>query len=150
MAFGGQAGTIGLGTGAMWGITFRDFVLDLFEELTGARIYHMYIQPGGVRRDLPEGFEKRIIEVLVKIGERLPEFDRLILNNSVFKDRTVGTGIVDPGWIDEMGLVGPVGRGSGSKRDVRKDSAYEVYPELDFEVPLFRPASQQRERSTPR
>ena len=134
MAFGGQAGTIGLGTGAMWGITFRDFVLDLFEELSGARVYHMYIQPGGVRRDLPEGFEKHVLEVLDKIGERLPEFDRLILNNSVFKDRTVGVGIVKPEWISELGLVGPVARGSGSGRDVRKDAPYEAYGELDFDV----------------
>jgi len=134
MAFGGQAGTIGLGTGAMWGITFRDFVLDLFEELSGARIYHIFIQPGGVRKDLPPGFEKRVLEVLAKIGERLPEMDRLILNNAVFKLRTKNVGVVDPQWIQEYGLVGPVARGSGSVRDVRKDAPYEVYDKLDFNV----------------
>lgn len=134
MAFGGQAGTLGLGTGAMWGITFRDFVLDLFEELTGARIYHMFIQPGGVRRDLPDGFENRVKDVLEKIEKRLPEMDRLILDNSVFKDRTVGVGIVKPRWIDELGLVGPVARGSGGSRDLRKDSPYEVYSQLEFDV----------------
>jgi len=134
MAYGGQAGTLGLGTGSMWGITFRDFVLDLFEELTGGRVYHMYIQPGGVRRDLPEGFKGRVLSVLDKICERLPEMDRLILNNSVFRDRTVGVGIVEPAWVNEMGLVGPVARGSGFRRDVRKDAPYEVYGELNFEV----------------
>ncbi|HPF33214.1 MAG TPA: NADH-quinone oxidoreductase subunit D [Candidatus Sabulitectum sp.] len=134
MAFGGQAGTLGLGTGAMWGITLRDFVLDLFEELTGARIYHIYIQPGGVRRDLPEGFHSRVEEVLRTIEERLPELDRLILNNSVFKLRTKGVGVVDPSWIEEYGLVGPVARGSGGVRDVRKDAPYGVYPQLDFQV----------------
>jgi NADH-quinone oxidoreductase subunit D len=134
MAFGGQAGTIGLGTGAMWGITLRDFVLDLFEELSGGRIYHMYIIPGGVRRDLPDGFTDRVLSVLETIEERLPEMDRLILNNSVFKDRTVGVGSVDKSWIREMGLVGPVARGSGSKRDVRKDHPYEAYSLLDFQV----------------
>ncbi len=134
MAFGGQAGTIGLGTGAMWGITLRDFVLDLFEELSGGRIYHMYIIPGGVRRDLPDGFADRVLSVLETIEERLPEMDRLILNNSVFKDRTVGVGPVDKSWIREMGLVGPVARGSGSRRDVRKDHPYEAYSLLDFQV----------------
>lgn len=134
MAFGGQAGTLGLGTGAMWGITLRDFVLDLFEELTGARIYHIYIQPGGVRRDLPEGFDKRIESVLSTIEERLPELDRLILNNAVFKLRTENIGVVKPQWIEEYGLVGPVARGSGSVRDVRKDAPYEVYDKLDFNV----------------
>jgi len=134
MAFGGQAGTLGLGTGAMWGITLRDFVLDLFEELTGARIYHIYIQPGGVRRDLPPGFEKRVMDVLGTIEERLPEFDRLILNNSVFKLRTRNVGVVDPQWIEPYGLVGPVARGSGGERDVRKDAPYEVYDKLNFDV----------------
>ncbi len=134
MAFGGQAGTLGLGTGAMWGITFRDFVLDLFEELTGARVYHIFIQPGGVRRDLPPGFRKRTLEVIKKIEKRLPEFDRLILNNAVFKLRTKNIGIVKPEWIDEYGLVGPVARGSGSVRDLRKDAPYEVYNKLDFSV----------------
>jgi len=134
MAFGGQAGTVGLGTGAMWGITFRDFVLDLFEELTGARVYHIYIQPGGVRRDLPRGFRKRVHLVLNKIEKRLPEFDRLILNNAVFKLRTKGIGVVKPEWIEEYGLVGPVARGSGSVRDVRKDAPYEIYDKLDFDV----------------
>ena len=134
MAFGGQAGTLGLGTGAMWGITFRDFVLDLFEELTGARIYHIYIQPGGVRRDFPPGFQKRVEEVLSKIEERLPELDRLILNNAVFKLRTQNVGVVNPDWIEEYGLVGPVARGSGSVRDVRKDAPYEIYDKLDFDV----------------
>ncbi len=134
MAFGGQAGTLGLGTGAMWGITFRDFVLDLFEELTGARIYHIYIQPGGVRRDLPQGFESRVEAVLTKIQERLPELDRLILNNAVFKLRTKKIGVVKSEWIEEYGLVGPVARGSGSVRDVRKDAPYEIYDKLDFDV----------------
>jgi len=134
MAFGGQAGTIGLGTGAMWGITLRDFILDLFEELTGARIYHIYITPGGVRRDFPEGFSKRVLHVLETIEERLPEFDRLILNNSIFLKRTVDVGVIPPEWIAEYGLVGPVARASGGVRDVRKDAPYEVYRELDFEV----------------
>lgn len=133
MAFGGQAGTIGLGTGAMWGITLRDFVLDLFEELTGARIYHIFIVPGGVRRDLPEGFPDRVRAVLDTIGERMPEFDRLIFDNAVFRARTIGTGVVDPEWVTELGLVGPVARGSGDRRDVRRDAPYEAYGELDFE-----------------
>ncbi len=134
MAFGGQSGTLGLHTAGMWGITFRDFVLDLFEELTGARIYHIYIQPGGVRRDLPEGFEERVEAVLKKIEERLPELDRLVLNNAIFKLRTQGVGIVKPEWIEEYGIVGPVARGSGSTRDIRKDAPYEVYNQLEFDV----------------
>ena len=134
MALGGQAGTIGLGTGAMWGITFRDFILDLLEELSGARIYHMYIIPGGVRRDLPGDFAEHVLEVLDRIEERLPEMDRLIFANSVFKDRTVGVGVIPPEWITELGLTGPVARGSGGTRDVRRAAPYAAYRHLDFDV----------------
>ncbi len=135
MALGGQGGTLGLGTSAQWGITYRDFVLDLLEELTGARIYHMYIMPGGVRRDVPEGFFARVHEVLETIEERLPEFDRLLFDNKVFQVRTVGIGVVRPEWVDELGLVGPVARACGFERDVRKDDPYEIYDKLDFEIP---------------
>lgn len=134
MAFGGQAGTIGLGAASMWGITLRDFVLDLFEELTGGRIYHMYILPGGVRRDLPSGFGGRIRAVLELIEARLPEFDRLIFDNSVFAARTRGVGFVDPSWVAELGLTGPVARGCGVPTDFRRDDPYGVYDRLEWDV----------------
>ncbi len=134
MAYGGQAGSMGLGTAAMWGITMRDFVLDLFEELTGGRIYHIYITPGGVRRDLTPGFGERVLSVLQRLEQRLPEMDRLVLHNAVFRRRAEGVGVVPPAWIDELGIVGPAARGSGSRADIRKADPYEVYGELDFDV----------------
>ena len=134
MALGGQGGTIGLGTAGQWGITYRDFVLDLFEELSGGRIYHMYIQPGGVRRDLPNGFFKRIDRVLETIEERLTEFDRLLFDNEVFHSRTRGIGYIPDAWVDELNLVGPVARACGFPRDVRKDDPYEIYDTLDFDI----------------
>ena len=130
----GQAGTLSLGVGVQWGVYLRDLVLDLFEELTGGRVYHMYIIPGGVRGLLPDGFKKRMEEVLVKIEEFVKNIENLMFNNIVFKKRTKGVGYIKPSWVDKYGIVGPNARAAGFKRDVRKDYPYLVYDKLDFDV----------------
>ncbi len=129
----GQAGTIGLGLGGAWGLYYRELILDRMEELTGARIYHMYILPGGVRGLLPDGFKKRLEENLVKIEEFAKDIDKLIFNNAVFKKRTIGIGHIPNDWVDHYGIVGPVARAAGFKRDVRKDYPYLYYDQLDFD-----------------
>lgn len=126
-------GTMGLGLGYQWGVYLRDLILDRFEELTGGRIYHMYILPGGVRGDLPDGFEKRLEENLQKADAYLKDITKLLFNNAVFKKRAVGTGYIDPSWIDRFGIVGPPARAAGFKRDVRKDYPYLHYDKLDFD-----------------
>ena len=136
MVLGGQAGTMGNGVPPQWMITLRDYILDRFEELTGGRVYHMYIVYGGVRRDLPEGFAARMEENLAEIERYLPYIDDIIFDNAVFRKRTIGVGVVPPEWVDEMGLTGPIVRAMGIPRDTRKDWPYLVYPELDFEVAL--------------
>ena len=130
----GQAGTLSLGIGVQWGVYLRDLVLDLFEELTGGRVYHMYIIPGGVRGLLPDGFKKRMEEVLKKIDEFVKNIEDLMFNNIVFKKRTIGVGYIKPSWVDKYGIVGPNARAAGFKRDVRKDYPYLKYNELDFDV----------------
>ncbi|NOZ93682.1 MAG: NADH-quinone oxidoreductase subunit D [Acidobacteria bacterium] len=134
MTLGGHIGSMGLGAAPNWLIAVRDYVLDRFEELTGGRIYHMYIIYGGVRRDLPEGFGERMEETLTKIEEKLPLVDNVIFDSSVFRRRTVGVGVVPEEWVDEMSLSGPIVRAMGLPRDIRKDFPYLIYPELDFEV----------------
>ncbi len=134
MVLGGQVGSMGLGPVPQWMMTLRDYVLDSFEELSGHRIYHMYIVYGGVRRDLPDGFGARLEKTLRTIEERLPWIDRLMFENAVFRKRAIGIGYVPPEWVDEMSLSGPIVRAMGIPRDVRKDYPYEVYPELDFDV----------------
>jgi len=136
MVLGGQAGTMGNGVPPQWMIALRDYVLDRFEELTGGRVYHMYIVYGGVRRDPPPGFAERMEENLAEIERYLPYIDDIIFNNAVFRKRTIGVGVVPPEWVDEMGLTGPIVRAMGIPRDTRKDWPYLAYPELDFEVAL--------------
>ncbi len=134
MWIGGQSGAFGMGTVAQWTLAHRDYVLDLFEEWTGARIYHMYMTPGGVRGDLPEGWENRAHKVIDAVEKLLEEIRHVMLNNAIFKQRACGLGIIKPDMIDAYGIVGPNARGSGSQRDIRKDQPYLIYDQLDFET----------------
>jgi len=134
MVLGGQIGTMGMGTAPNWTYTLRDFLLDSFEELSGGRIYHMYITYGGVRRDLPPGFALRLEKTLDLIEERLPYLDDLILDSAVFRKRSRGVGVVPREWAEEVGITGPVLRAMGVPSDTRRDYPYLKYPELDFNV----------------
>ena len=133
MYLGGQAGALGQGVIGQWTTYVRDLMLDRFEELTGARIYHMFILPGGVRDGLPEGFQGRMEETLREIERTLKDVWEVMFCNAVLKRRTVGMGVIDPAWLDEYGVTGPNARAAGVANDVRKDAHYLVYTELAFE-----------------
>ncbi|PKN73857.1 MAG: NADH-quinone oxidoreductase subunit NuoD [Candidatus Cloacimonetes bacterium HGW-Cloacimonetes-3] len=132
MWIGGQSGAFGMGTVAQWTMAHRDFVLDLFEEWTGARIYHMYTIPGGVRGDLPEGWDKRAEKTIAAVHKLLDEINYVMLNNAIFKQRAVGLGVITPEMVDAYGVVGPNARCCGLQRDIRKDQPYLIYDQLDF------------------
>ncbi|SDI84888.1 NADH-quinone oxidoreductase subunit D [Aliiruegeria lutimaris] len=134
MFLGGIGGALGLGITGQWMTYLRDIMLDRFEELTGARIYHMFILPGGVRGHLPEGFEGRMEEVLDTAERYLADIDRVMFSNSVFKTRTQGVGYIDPALFEPYGVTGPNARAGGVAKDLRKDSPYLVYDQLDFDV----------------
>jgi len=136
MWYAGQNGSLGLYTMGQWSIGDRDYILDLFEELTGGRVYHMYQWPGGVRRDLPEGFEDKVLKTMDYLEKRLKDYDDLMFANAIFQKRTQGIGIVPKEDIIEHGVVGPVLRGAGIRSDIRIDEPYEVYDKLDFEIPI--------------
>jgi NADH-quinone oxidoreductase subunit D len=133
--FGGCAATIGLYTNMFWGITDRDRILDIFEEITGGRVYHMYIVPGGVRRDLPTGLLERLSQVLDYLEARLPEYDDLYFDNPVVQRRGIGIGKIAPEQALEWGVTGPNLRACGLPFDVRRDDPYLVYEQLDFDIP---------------
>jgi len=133
MWMGGAAGSLGLGLPGQWTNYLRDYILDRFEELTGGRIYHMFILPGGVRNDLPFGFKKRLLDNLKDIETVMKDVETVMFNNAIFKMRTVGLGYIDPLWIEPYGITGPNARAAGVTLDVRKDASYLKYPELDFD-----------------
>ncbi len=134
MWLGGQAGSMGMGTIGQWTVAHRDYMLDLFEELSGGRIYHMYIIPGGVRADLPEGWAAHLEEVLTKVQKLLGEIDLVMMSNAIVKGRLKGLGVIAPEMVDHYGITGPNARGSGIRRDIRKDHPYLGYDQLDFDI----------------
>jgi len=134
MWIGGQAGAFGLGPIGQWSVTHRDYMLDLFEELSGGRIYHMYMIPGGVRNKLPDGFAQRLEDTLQKVEKLLGEIEKVMFNNVVLKMRAVGLGLITTDMIDRFGIVGPNARAAGIARDVRKDNPYLYYDQIDFEI----------------
>ncbi len=134
MWLGGQAGAFGMGTIGQWTVTMRDFILDRFEELSGGRIYHMYIVPGGVRGDVPDGWISKLLDTLKKVEKVMDDIELVLFNNAVFKKRAMGLGVITPDMVDFYGITGPNARAAGIKRDIRKDRPYLVYDKLDFEV----------------
>jgi NADH-quinone oxidoreductase subunit D len=133
MYLGGQAGALGQAVIGQWATYVRDLMLDRFEELTGARIYHMFILPGGVRDGLPDGFARRMEKTLREIEKTLADCQETMFDNAVFKRRTVGVGYIDPTLLEPYGITGPTARAAGVAKDVRRDQPYLVYPQLDFE-----------------
>jgi len=129
------ANMLGFDTVAQWAMYHRDLVLDLFEELTGASAYHIYIWPGGVRRDFPEGFEDKIVKTLHSIGGCVPDYDTTFFNNRLFYERAKGIGKINQKQAKELGAVGQVLRATGEKFDIRKVEPYAAYDKVDFAIP---------------
>jgi NADH-quinone oxidoreductase subunit D len=133
--FGGAAATIGIYTVPNWTIADRDRILELFEMLTGGRVYHIYMTPGGVRRDIPKGFYDKAMKTLDYIEERLHDYDNIYFHSEIFYQRAHGIGKMTPQEALEWGVTGPNLRACGFAYDVRKDQPYEAYGELDFKIP---------------
>jgi len=133
--FGGHGATTGLYSNMYWGIADRDLLLDLFEELTGGRVYSIYNLPGGVRRDIPDGFLGRVSHTLDYLESRLPDYDNLFFTNPVFITRAKGIGAMTVEQALEWGVTGPNLRATGLAFDVRRDDPYLIYDQLKFEIP---------------
>ncbi len=133
-AFGGHAATTGLYTNMFWGVADRDLILDRFEELTGGRVYSIYNIPGGVRRDVPEGFLGRLAALLDYLESRLDDYDNLFFRNQVFVRRARDVGTLSQQQALEWGVTGPNLRATGLAFDVRRDDPYLVYDQLEFDV----------------
>jgi NADH-quinone oxidoreductase subunit D len=113
----------------------REMILDVFELVTGQRMMTTYIRPGGVWRDLPEGFEQSIRQILKVFPKRIKEYESLLTRNPLFRDRTIGIGKISVEDCIRRGVTGPVIRGSGLAYDLRKARPYSVYARFDFDIP---------------
>ncbi len=134
-------GVMGMDIGAlttfMYAFREREMINDIFEETCGARLTMNYNVIGGVRYDLHENFVKRVKALLVHLKEKLPEYDKLLTGNVIFRKRLEGVGYISKEDAIAYGLNGPTARGSGVSCDVRKIHPYSAYDRVDFEESIF-------------
>ena len=127
---------LGAMTAFLYFMKAREWIYDLIEWICGARITVSYVQVGGVKGDLPEGFDKKCRKVLKDINKVIAEVDKLLTRNRIFYDRMKGIGILSKERSIAYGVTGPLLRAVGVPYDVRKDMPYLIYDKLDFEVPV--------------
>jgi len=131
--------TGGMEMGALTAMTngFRDreLVLDMLEMITGLRMNHAYVRPGGVAQDMPEGGAEKIRAVLEQLPKQLDGVPTMLVDNGIWKDRTAGIGYLDLAGCMALGITGPVLRSAGLPHDLRKSQPYFGYETFDFDVP---------------
>ena len=158
-------GTHALDIGAMTVFLYcfreREDLMDMYEAVSGARMHAAYYRPGGVYRDLPDSMPQYVdskyrdaddlkflnkardgslLDFIEDFTDRFPtyvdEYETLLTNNRIWKQRTVDIGVVSPERAMQMGFTGPMLRGSGIEWDLRKKQPYEVYDRLEFDIPV--------------
>ena len=158
-------GAHGLDIGAMTVFLYcfreREDIMDMYEAVSGARMHATYYRPGGVYRDLPEcmpQYEKSrfrsdkeiarlngnrqgsLLDFIEDFAKRFPkcvdEYETLLTDNRIWKQRTVGIGVVTPERALQLGFSGPMLRGSGFEWDLRKTQPYDVYDRVEFDIPV--------------
>jgi NADH-quinone oxidoreductase subunit D len=127
---------MGAMTAFLYLVTVRDFMYEHLAALTGARVTHSYGRIGGLARDLPEGWLKRLGEILVQYEEFVARVHAMVDRNRIFIDRMRNVGVVSAADALNHGYTGPVLRSTGAPRDLRKDTPYLAYADLDFDVPV--------------
>ncbi len=130
--------TGGMELGALTAMTFgfreREYVLDVMETITGLRMNHAYVRPGGVAQDLPDGAEKFVADTVATLRKRLPDTANLLVDNSIWTARTEGVGYLDLTGCIALGMTGPVLRSTGYPWDLRKMAPYCGYETYEFDV----------------
>jgi NADH-quinone oxidoreductase subunit D len=132
--------TFGMDIGALsmmiYGFRERESVLAFFEKVTGLRMNHNYIRPGGVAADLPEGWEDDVEGIIDTVRAGLDDYQDLLNGNPIFLDRTQGVGVITPAEAHQYGVTGPIARAAGINFDLRKAFPYSGIEQYEFDVPL--------------
>ncbi|WP_457555662.1 NADH-quinone oxidoreductase subunit D [Candidatus Pyrohabitans sp.] len=130
-AFGAD---LGAWTVMMYGFREREMVLDLMEQVSGQRLLYNFLRIGGLKEDVPPGWEDNLRNFLRVLPERLADYETYFFNNEIFIKRCEGVGVLEPELAIDLGVTGPMLRASGVARDVRRDDPYSIYDRFDFEV----------------
>jgi NADH-quinone oxidoreductase subunit D len=130
--------TNGMDLGAVsmmiYGFREREMILAFFEKVTGLRMNHNYIRPGGVAADLPEGWRDDVLGILDTFPQRLDEYDTLLTGQPIWQERTQGVGVITTEECLALGVTGPILRSTGMPWDLRRDQPYLAYDQVDFDV----------------
>jgi NADH-quinone oxidoreductase subunit D len=114
----------------------REMLLDIFELVSGARMMTSYFRVGGLWRDVPDRFNDAVRNILKVFPQRLLDYEKLLKENPIWHERTVGVGVIGREDAIAWGMTGASLRGSGVNYDVRKATPYSSYDHFDFSVPL--------------
>jgi NADH-quinone oxidoreductase subunit D len=158
---GSHALDVGAMTVFLYAFREREDLFDMYEAVSGARMHAAYYRPGGVYRDLPERMPQyqsnnqrsaaeiarlnanrqgSLLDFVEDFTDRFPgyvdDYETLLTENRIWKQRTVGIGVVSPERAQALGFTGPMLRGSGVAWDLRKKQPYEVYDRMDFDIPV--------------
>lgn len=133
-------GTHAIDLGAMSMLLYafreRELIIDIYEACAGQRMMTTYFRIGGLANDLPVDFDKKVRKILKRVPEGIRDYERLLTDNKIFRNRTIGVAVISAEDAINCGLTGPNLRGCGVNYDVRKANPYSGYEKFDFEIPL--------------
>ncbi|MEY2779271.1 MAG: NADH-quinone oxidoreductase subunit [Actinomycetota bacterium] len=118
----------------LYGWREREIVLRFFQKVTGLRMNHNFIRPGGVAADLPAGWRDDVMSILDMLPDRLGEYDVLMTNQPIWRERLQGVGVITQAEAIALGATGPILRSTGLAWDLRRDMPYMHYDQLEFDV----------------
>jgi NADH-quinone oxidoreductase subunit D len=127
---------VGAMTPLLWGFEEREQLMGFYERACGARLHAAYFRPGGVHQDLPTGLLDEISDWASAFPDFINDMETLLTDNRIFKQRTVDIGVMSEKEALDLGMSGPCLRASGVPWDLRKSQPYDVYAEMDFDVPV--------------
>jgi NADH dehydrogenase (ubiquinone) Fe-S protein 2 len=136
LAISTHALDVGAMTPLLWAFEEREKLMEFYERVSGARLHSAYIRPGGVSQDLPLGLCEDIYQFANHFVHRVDEIEEMLTSNRIWKQRLVDVGIVTYDQALEWGFTGVMLRGSGISWDLRKNQPYEIYENLDFDIPV--------------
>jgi NADH-quinone oxidoreductase subunit D len=130
-SFGAELGAI---TPTFYAFREREDIQYVMESATGGRMHFGFMRCGGLKEDVPRGFFDGALKGVRQVIDRLDQYEDLLIGNEIFKERTVGIGVLESDAVYSYGVTGPIARASAVDMDVRRDEPYLVYDDFDFEI----------------